>query len=141
MTPTPTDLKLYNKVKDQAKKKFDRYPSIYASSWIVSTYKKLGGKYKGTKSSRTGLKRWYREEWIQVIPFLEQNKKIICGGNNKDGKACRPLIRNGKDTPITIGELLEIHSKNKLLGLARKKEKNMEGRLFWERGVFYPKNK
>lgn len=136
---TPSDTKLYNKVKDRAKNKFDRYPSIYASSWIVKTYKELGGKYKGRKSSSTGIQRWYREEWIQVIPFLEKGEKITCGNRNKDGKACRPLIRRGKDTPITIKELLKIHSKKKLLNLARKKEKNMEGRLFWERGLFYPK--
>lgn len=138
---TPADPKLYNKVKARAKKKFERYPSIYASSWIVRTYKKLGGKYKGKKKSHpnTGLTRWYREEWIQVIPFLEKNQKITCGSSNKDGKACRPLIRRGEDTPITIKELLKIHSKKKLLSLARQKEKNMEGRLYWERGVFYPK--
>lgn len=136
---TPTDPKLYNKVKKKAKEKFERYPSIYASSWIVREYKKLGGKYKGTKksTSNTGLSRWYREEWIQVIPFLEKGQKIVCGNNNKDGKACRPLVRRGKGTPITIRELLKIHSKRKLLSLARKKEKNMKGRLFWERGVFY----
>ena len=138
---TPADPKLYNKVKARAKNKFERYPSIYASSWIVREYKKLGGKYKGGKKSspNTGITRWYREEWIQVIPFLEKNQKIECGSNNKDGKACRPLVRRGRDTPITIKELLKIHSKTKLLSLARKKEKNMEGKLFWKRGVFYPK--
>lgn len=134
---TPSNQNLYNKVKKRAKEKFERYPSIYASSWIVREYKKLGGTYNGKKKSNTGLNRWYDEEWIQVIPYLTKNKKIICGCNNKDGKACRPLIRKSEDTPITIKELLKIHSKSKLIKLARQKENNMSGRLFWERGVFY----
>lgn len=79
----------------------------------------------------------------EVLSFLRRSllqrldQRSTCGSNNKDGKACRPLVRKGKDTPITIKELLKIHSKKKLLSLARKKEKRMKGRLFWERGVFY----
>lgn len=137
---TPSNQRLYSKVKKRAMEKFSRYPSIYASSWIVREYKKLGGTYKDSKktSSETGLSRWYNEQWIQVIPFLTKNEKIVCGNNNKDGKACRPLLRKSKETPITINELLKIHSKAKLLRLARQKEKNMSGRLYWKRGVFYP---
>lgn len=133
----PINEKLYENVKDQAKKKFKRYPSIYASSWIVKRYKDLGGKYTETQKPCDGISRWYKEEWVQVIPFLEKGKKISCGNNNKDGKACRPLVRKDNETPITVTELLKIHSKKTLLTLARKKEKNMSGRLFWKRGVFY----
>lgn len=43
----PTDQKLYSRVKAEAKKKFgDDWPSAYASSWIVRTYKARGGKYQ-----------------------------------------------------------------------------------------------
>jgi hypothetical protein len=42
----PTDPELYSRVKSEAKKKFDRFPSAYASSWIVKTYKQRGGGYK-----------------------------------------------------------------------------------------------
>lgn len=42
---TPTNQALYSRVKSEAKSKFDRYPSAYASSWIVREYKKRGGKY------------------------------------------------------------------------------------------------
>jgi len=41
----PTNQELYKRVKAEAKRKFDRYPSAYASSWIVKTYKARGGKY------------------------------------------------------------------------------------------------
>jgi|TARA_R100001129_G_scaffold182343_1_gene162831 hypothetical protein len=36
---------LYSRVKAEAKRKFDVFPSAYASSWIVRTYKKRGGTY------------------------------------------------------------------------------------------------
>lgn len=36
---------LYSRVKAEAKRKFDAFPSAYASSWIVRTYKKRGGTY------------------------------------------------------------------------------------------------
>ena len=45
---------LYQRVKSEAKRKFDVYPSAYANSWLVKTYKKRGGKYKGAKGKATG---------------------------------------------------------------------------------------
>jgi hypothetical protein len=47
----PTDMKLYNKVKSEAKAKFDVYPSAYANGWLVQEYKRRGGKYKTLKKS------------------------------------------------------------------------------------------
>jgi len=45
-SPTPTNPTLYSRVKSEAKKKFDTYPSAYANAWLVREYKKRGGKYK-----------------------------------------------------------------------------------------------
>jgi hypothetical protein len=42
----PTDKSLWNSVLAQAKKKFDVYPSRYASYWASREYKKRGGKWK-----------------------------------------------------------------------------------------------
>jgi len=42
----PTDKELYNRVKAEAKEKFDVYPSAVANSWVVREYKKRGGEYK-----------------------------------------------------------------------------------------------
>lgn len=134
--PEPVNKKLYDRVKDDAKKKFERYPSIYASSWIVREYKKRGGSYKGAADTKSGLNLWYREQWVQVQPYLSRGAKIQCGSDNKDGKACRPLRRRSSKTPITIGELLKIHSAEKLLRLAAKKEKDMNGRVNWKAGRF-----
>ena len=44
-SPTPTNKALYSRVKLEAKKKFDVYPSAYANAWLVKTYKKRGGGY------------------------------------------------------------------------------------------------
>lgn len=51
----PSNSKLYNSIKAQAKSKFSVYPSAYASAWIVKQYKKRGGKYSGEKTS--GIKQ------------------------------------------------------------------------------------
>lgn len=50
--PEPTNKALYGRVKAAAKKKFDVWPSAYASSWVVKEYKKRGGKYKGTTANK-----------------------------------------------------------------------------------------
>jgi hypothetical protein len=42
----PADKELYNRVKREAKEKFDVYPSAYANAWLVREYKKRGGTYK-----------------------------------------------------------------------------------------------
>jgi len=51
-TPKPTNMKLYNQKKALAKKKFDVWPSAYASAWLTKEYKKAGGKYSGTKANK-----------------------------------------------------------------------------------------
>ena len=53
-SPKPTNPALYARVKAEAKRKFDVFPSAYASAWLVRTYKKRGGKYKGAKGKATG---------------------------------------------------------------------------------------
>lgn len=50
--PKPTNMKLYNQKKAQAKKKFDVWPSAYASAWLTKEYKKAGGTYSGTKANK-----------------------------------------------------------------------------------------
>ena len=44
----PTNPSLYARVKAEAKRKFDVYPSAYANAWLVRTYKKRGGGYRST---------------------------------------------------------------------------------------------
>ena len=133
--PTPDDEELYEKVKRQAKRKFKVWPSAYGSGWLVREYKRRGGTFSGEAGS--GVGRWFREEWVQVIPYLQRGKMVACGSRNKQTKACRPLIRVDDDTPATIDELVEMHGRKTVLLLARAKNEDMEGRVFWERGKFY----
>lgn len=120
--------KLYREAKKIADKTYERH-SAYKSMFIVSTYKKLGGKYS-TKKDSGGVDRWNKEKWIQVVPFLESGKRIACGsGDNKKG--CRPSKRVDKNTPITIQELIKKHGKAELLKAAKKKKANMNLRLNW----------
>ena len=134
---------LYKKVKKEAKAKFDRYPSLYASSWITREYKKRGGKYNTTKFDNkkkkeklSGQKLWYKEKWIQIVPYLEKNKIVDCGDSKKYTKACRPLVRVNDRTPPTIGEIVDKYGKDKVLKLAKKKNRDMGGRLNWINGTF-----
>ena len=52
--PIPTNLIIFSS-KEEAKRKFKVYPSAYANGWLVRTYKKRGGHYRG-------LDRWFEEE-------------------------------------------------------------------------------
>jgi hypothetical protein len=132
-TSTPKNSKLYAAVKKAARAKFETYPSLYASSWIVREYKKRGGTYSGKKpSNATGTLRWYTEKWVQVEPYLKTGIQHQCGSSLESvAKACRPLKRINSSTPITISELLKIHSKTKLIRLAKQKS----GRVLWKRGI------
>ena len=132
----PTNKRLYNAVKTEAKAKYKRYPSLYASAWIVKEYKRRGGKYKGEKT-KDGVDRWFKERWVQVIPFLKSGRVVECGEENRDTKACRPLKRVDADTPITMTELIKLHRKSDILEMARRKNKSMNRRVNWEKLEFY----
>jgi hypothetical protein len=133
MSVKPLDMKLYNYVKKLADKKFQSKTSIYKSSWIVKQYKKRGGKYNTEKKSRklTGLKRWFKENWVDLTrPIKTKNKKIIgyesCGresiSDTKNYPLCRPSIRVTKDTPKTYKELSK-----KIIEKAKKEKKKVKG--------------
>lgn len=114
--PEPINKSLYNKVKKMADKKFASKTGIYKSSWIVKEYKRLGGKYSGKKPSvkSTGLKRWYKEKWIDLNrPIRNSQGKIVgyrsCGRPSLKSKSkyplCRPSKRVSSKTPRTYKEI------------------------------------
>lgn len=108
MKPSPTNTKLYNKVKQEAKQKFKVWPSAYASGWLVKEYKRRGGTYSGKKSSSKGISRWYKEKWINVCKLP---KKVSCGRSKlsatwkKNYPYCRPSKRITSGTPKLASEL------------------------------------
>lgn len=120
----PVDEKLYKQVKKLANTKFKSKTGIYRSSWIVREYKKRGGKYKGKKSKNTGLKRWFKEDWVDLNrPKRDYKGRITgyhkCGRKSVKQKGqyplCRPSRRVNKHTPKTYKELSKKsikHAKN-----------------------------
>lgn len=132
-----TDKALYKRVKDKADTIYKRH-GLFKSAYIQKEYQRQGGTYSGPKPSKTtGTQRWLQgEQWIEVMPYLKDNKKIYCGTTPSKGKACRPLIRVNKQTPITIPELLKIHTKELLIKIVNQKQKDMDGRLSWKAGKF-----
>ena len=126
---------LYIKARKLADRTYARH-SAYKSMFIAKTYKTMGGTYTGKNAKSTA--RWRKEKWIQVIPFLTSGKYIECGHAKDMPKVCRPLIRINSKTPITLPELIKLHSKKELLQLAKKKHSDMDGRIFWKIKKFYP---
>jgi len=112
--PEPINKQLYQTVKNLANKKFTSPSGIYRSSWIVREYKKRGGKYSGSKSKSSGLKRWFKENWIDLNrPIKNSIGKIVgyhkCGrkSSKSTGKypLCRPSRRVNSKTPKTYKQL------------------------------------
>lgn len=125
---------LYRKARKIADEKYEKH-GLFKSSFLVKTYKEMGGKYSGKKNTE-GITRWLKkEQWVDVGAFLRDDKIVKCGSSEKKGQSCRPLKRANAKTPITISELLKIHSKKKLLSLVDKKAKNPSLRINWEKGT------
>ena len=74
----PIDQKLYDRVKAAAKRKFDVYPSVYANAWVVEEYKRRGGKFRG-KKPKGGLKKWFKERWVDLSRPQEGGGYETCG--------------------------------------------------------------
>jgi len=126
---------VYRRAVAQANAEYGTKSSIYRSGRIVAIYKSLGGVIKGQTSAKKGLSRWFREQWVQVVPYLEKGIIVTCGGQHLSksvGKACRPLRRITKETPITIAELLRLHSKSDLIRVAKSKERDPSKRVLWK---------
>lgn len=116
----PVDKKLYNKIKKAIYKKNPKH-SAYRSGMIVKTYKKkfrdnYGKKkpYKGKKTQKRGLKRWFKEKWV--------NQRGEIGYKYKND-IYRPSKKITKKTPTTYKELTKKQIKR------ARKEKYTKGRV------------
>jgi len=61
-SPQPANPRLYRKVKEEAKRKFRVWPSMYASGWLVREYKRRGGTYIGLVNRKRSLGKWFRSD-------------------------------------------------------------------------------
>jgi len=81
MANTPTNKELYARVKAEAKRKFDTWPSAYGSAWLVKEYKRRGGKYTTSKqdggmssSALSSMQSFYKDmQANKYNPSLMQN--------------------------------------------------------------------
>jgi hypothetical protein len=113
MTSTPINQKLYDSIKKKANKKFESKTGIYRSSWIVKEYLKAGGKYKGKKDEKKGLKRWFKEGWVDLNRPIKNSKGKVVGYKKCGRKSitkgkyplCRPSKRVNSETPKTYKEI------------------------------------
>jgi len=132
MSPIPenvVDKQLYAKIKQEIhkdlKEKGTRW-GIYASSRLVSNYKKRGGTYTNDKDQKTtvkkknssapsatsgpiGLDRWFKEIWINICESYPPEKIVKCGRkkilDSNNYPVCRPYKRITAQTPTTFQEM------------------------------------
>ena len=95
----PTNKALYERVKAEARNKFHKYPSLYANAWVVREYKRRGGGYSGSRKSSDGVRRWFRERWVDVC----DPKGAECGreaaARTRAYPYCRPTKKVSAKTP------------------------------------------
>lgn len=105
--PVPLDRPLYEAVKAEARAKFLAPTSAYRSAWIVSQYKRRGGRYAPGGPRR--LSRWFQERWVDVLRPRPGGGFEPCGRARASSTGpyptCRPSRRVGAHTPATVAEL------------------------------------
>ncbi len=104
---------LYNRVKQSVHMK----PSAYRSGLIVKKYKELGGTFIGPKPKKTGLARWFAENWKSDTGKYRYTSK---------SSVYRPTKRITSKTPTTFSEL----SKRQLLRAKREKYRKGHVKVF-----------
>ena len=98
--------KLYERVKKDISARMK--PSAYRSALIVKKYKQLGGTYDGPKPTRTGLTRWFAENWKSDTGKYKYTSR---------SSVYRPTKRVTANTPVTFSEL----SRSQVLRAKREK--------------------
>lgn len=90
---TPTDKKLYEKVKKQADEIYKK-PSAYKSGYIIKTYKSLGGEFIDDNQPKE-LKAWFKAKWMDINPNKTKTTYPVY----------RPTVRVNKQTPLLVSEI------------------------------------
>ena len=142
------DPKLWETIRNEARKNFKVFPSAYASFWITNQYKERGGKYlEGSSNKHALLKRWKDEIWVNIClkekPKIKiKDKKIlvpkeqkfrVCGRSKnatldkRDYPLCRPSIRINEKSPKTVYEITETE-RAKMCRKKRSMEQGVNGK-------------
>ena len=100
------DKDIYNRATKLADEKYKKN-SAYKSMYMVQQYEKLGGRINPKLKTKSKLKTWIKEKWVNLTPIalgLESdiNKLPKCGIKNPKQKTnpsiCRPTKKINKDT-------------------------------------------
>ena len=85
----PTNNQLWMQAKNEAKRRFEVYPSAYANGWAVQWYKARGGGWKTVTDSdvpteikdpgtmKKDLRTWFKEDWVDISKPIRKNGKIV----------------------------------------------------------------
>jgi len=123
----PTNGQLWMQAKNEAKARFNVYPSAYANLWASRWYKEHGGTWKEespvdstVKYARAelddiqkDLRQWLREDWVDIAkPVRDAAGSIVgfqpCGSGDQGGyPKCLPKARALKLTEDERHQLIQ----------------------------------
>lgn len=132
--------KKYMDMASESYKRDSAYKNAYALKLALKHDAKFRDKYElyvlHRPTKKPSLTRWFKEEWIQVRPYIKNKKIVACGAPTKTrGKACRPLRKIAQTTPMTLPEMLKKISKATIMKEVIKKEKNPNYTIHWSKLV------
>ena len=129
------DKDIYNRATKLADEKY-KSNSAYKSMYMVEQYEKLGGRINPKLKTKSKLKTWRSEKWVNLTAIamgLETDiKKLpVCGKKHPKQKSeptiCRPTKKVNKDTT----SLAQTFSKKQIIkALKIKKQKK---RINWDK--------
>ncbi len=100
------DKDIYNQATKLADEKYKKN-SAYKSMYMVEQYEKLGGRINPKLKTKSKLKTWRSEKWVNLTPIalgIETSIKdlTVCGirhpKQKKNPTICRPTKKVNKDT-------------------------------------------
>jgi hypothetical protein len=113
----PSDADLYNRIKREAKKKFNVYPSAVANAWVVREYKKRGGGYRKETAKMILKEEGYAPpEGVRnnAKRGLELRREFNRGGTVVGVARARDLS-NGKSLPLeTINRMVSYFARHEV---------------------------
>lgn len=103
----PADKELYNRVKAEAKDKFDVYPSAVANAWVVREYKKRGGTYKKKTEKGVNVIDFDRnltesDKMTTASDLIDEAKSLVSGETLKFDKKLYESARSALAQLIVV---------------------------------------
>lgn len=73
----PNNPQLWERAKQEARKKFSVYPSAYANAWAAKWYKERNGTWSKSTAIKKDLREWFGEKWVNLAKPIRENGKIV----------------------------------------------------------------